>query len=681
MKFKWMVVYITFLTLAFSTLGFAQIVYSSSFESPQDTAGWMGSMEFSSDAPPGGGDKSAYISGGCIWPQAWIELGPFNKSGFYIVRCWGKDLQIGGEVSINIEGEYSNQVYINVSEKEWKYYTSTSTLFCPGGKKMNLVMNAGGIIPSSMLIDNIEVVRVKESNPWLIRNSGTTEKLNDAVMINNSTAIIVGNEGSILKTTDLGKTWRNTAPPVFCENNIYCILNWSSVSFYDSLNGIVVGKDIVVTSDGGEEWQFCYIPGNHTFLCANYMERNHIYVGDDSGYVYQSVDSGKTWISEKLTDEPIKSIFFYAAPFMSWRPVYVLTSRSVYSTKTSSFNGWKEEQLPITTWGEAVRGNNFKWGDPAFIVGYDGQFVTSPVILRKTYTDSVWQKYPFTSPFPASPMGSLNDVAIPDANTAFTCGDNGMIMKTSDKGDTWFLQETGIFKKLNAIDFYNESTGIAVGDSGTVLITYAGTSQTNFPPLPFHLISPANEDTIWSVPKSILFTWQEATDSNKDVVNYTLLISADTCKTWKSFGPTIETSCQVQWPNDISNSERYFWTVIANDGMLATPSLDVFAFSIITITDVAAGGDNIPDGFMLYQNYPNPFNPSTKISYEIPIEGNVTIKIYDLLGREMMTLVDGIQKSGKYEVELNAANFTSGVYLYTIKSAHYSNTKKLILLK
>jgi hypothetical protein len=681
MKLKWTILYITFLVLLFSIEGFSQIIYSNSFESPLDTIGWMGFMEFRNEAPPGGGNQSVFISGGCIWPHAWIEIGPFNESSSYIIRCWGKDLQIGGGVSIYVEGEYSNQVNINVNGKEWKYYTSENSLFCPAGKKIIIAMGAGGIVASAILIDEIELVKVGEINTWIIRNSGSTEKLNDAVMLNGSTAIVVGKDGAILKTTDSGKTWRNTAPPVYCANGMYCIMSWNSISFYDSLNGIVVGNEILITTDGGEEWQFHSIPANHELLCSNYMERNHIYVGDDSGYVYQSVDTGKTWLPEKLADEPIKSIFFYAAPFMSWRPVYVLTSHSVYSTKTSSYNGWKEEKLPITTWGAAVKGNNCKWGDPAFIVGYDGQLATSPLILRKTYTDSAWQKYPFSSPFPVSSIGSLNDVSVPALNVAYTCGDNGLVMKTSDKGDTWFMQETGTSRKLNAIYFYNESKGIAAGDSGTILFTSTETSETNYPPSPFHLISPEDEDTIWSIPKSISFTWQEAVDSNKDIINYTLLISADSGATWKSFGPVTGTTCQVQWPNEVSNSERYFWTVIANDGILATPSFDVFAFTIITITGANENEYRTPAEFILHQNYPNPFNPSTKIKYEIPIEEHISLKIYDLLGKEIITLADGIRKAGKHEVEWNPGNLSSGIYFYILRAGHYSSTKKLILLK
>ncbi len=90
---------------------------------------------------------------------------------------------------------------------------------------------------------------------------------------------------------------------------------------------------------------------------------------------------------------------------------------------------------------------------------------------------------------------------------------------------------------------------------------------------------------------------------------------------------------------------------------------------------------DLPMDFNLYQNYPNPFNPSTKISYEIPTESKVLIKVYDILGRDVVTLINDYQKAGRYEVEWNAGNFASGVYFYSIKAGDFYSTKKLILLK
>ncbi len=526
---------------------------------------------------------------------------------------------------------------------------------------------------------------------WIEQYGGTKENLNDVVMLDSTTAIAIGSEGSILKTTNSGKTWYHK------ELVFSMIMSWNSISFSDKLNGAIAGKNYVfTTTTGGETWSPIHYEGGKNFTSIFCINPSAIYVGDDSGNVHLSIDSGKTWTSENLTTAPIISIFYYAAPMMSWRPIYVLTANSVFYTKSSSFDGWKEEYLPITNWGAAVKGNNFKYGDPAFIVGYDGQLKESPVILRKTYPDTTWQKYTFpaqkTNPYI---WGSLNDVAVPTLNTAFTCGDNGIIMKTSDKGNTWFFQFTGINAKLNAVDFYNENSGVAVGDSGKILITtIGGTSHNNVPPSPFHLLSPLDEDTIRSSPKSILFRWEEAIDSNKDAVEYTLLISADTCSTWKSFNHISDTQFQVQLPMiNIPSASRYFWTVIANDGMLATPALDVFTFNINTVSGITNNENSSSQNFALYQNYPNPFNPTTKIKYTIPQTGSpllggagggltiIQLKIYDILGKEVATLVDEKKSPGKYEVQFNGNNLPSGIYFYRLQAGSYSDTKKLILLK
>ena len=90
--------------------------------------------------------------------------------------------------------------------------------------------------------------------------------------------------------------------------------------------------------------------------------------------------------------------------------------------------------------------------------------------------------------------------------------------------------------------------------------------------------------------------------------------------------------------------------------------------------------------YSLSNNYPNPFNPNTKIKYSIPQNvrretGNVSLKIYDVLGREVATLVNEEKPAGEYEVEFNAANLPSGIYFYQLKAGQFSETKKMVLLK
>jgi len=95
---------------------------------------------------------------------------------------------------------------------------------------------------------------------------------------------------------------------------------------------------------------------------------------------------------------------------------------------------------------------------------------------------------------------------------------------------------------------------------------------------------------------------------------------------------------------------------------------------------------SVPKNFSLSQNYPNPFNSSTVISFQLPVISNVTLKVYDILGREVATLVNEEKPAGSYEVQFNShsgnvRNLTSGIYFYKLKVGVYEETKKMILLK
>ncbi|MCL5027793.1 MAG: T9SS type A sorting domain-containing protein [Bacteroidetes bacterium] len=91
--------------------------------------------------------------------------------------------------------------------------------------------------------------------------------------------------------------------------------------------------------------------------------------------------------------------------------------------------------------------------------------------------------------------------------------------------------------------------------------------------------------------------------------------------------------------------------------------------------------NNLSFEYILYQNYPNPFNPSTTIKYIISKYSHVSLKVYDLLGREVQTLVSEEKPAGKYQTIFNATNLSSGVYIYVLRTEGYSASRKLILLK
>lgn len=103
-------------------------------------------------------------------------------------------------------------------------------------------------------------------------------------------------------------------------------------------------------------------------------------------------------------------------------------------------------------------------------------------------------------------------------------------------------------------------------------------------------------------------------------------------------------------------------------------------------TDIVSGiktEDEIPNSFNLNQNYPNPFNPSTVINYQLPASGHVTLKVYDLLGREVVTLVNGYENAGTHNAQFSIVNsqLASGIYFYRLQAGSYISTKKMVLIK
>jgi hypothetical protein len=115
---------------------------------------------------------------------------------------------------------------------------------------------------------------------------------------------------------------------------------------------------------------------------------------------------------------------------------------------------------------------------------------------------------------------------------------------------------------------------------------------------------------------------------------------------------------------------------VSHENLLLTASI-----AVPTAVIESATQSNVPLQYGLEQNYPNPFNPSTTIRFQMPSKGFVTLRIYDIVGREVATLVNGFQEAGTHNVKFDASNLPSGIYLYRITSGTYAETKKLVLIK
>jgi Secretion system C-terminal sorting domain len=125
---------------------------------------------------------------------------------------------------------------------------------------------------------------------------------------------------------------------------------------------------------------------------------------------------------------------------------------------------------------------------------------------------------------------------------------------------------------------------------------------------------------------------------------------------------------------NLYSQSHYGWTIEKWGYNGTLPTIDIG-------TSVKQVDGTIPSSFTLRQNFPNPFNPSTKIEFSVPSSGHVSLNVFNLLGEEVATLVDGYTVAGTYQVNFDARNLPSGTYLYTLKTEGFSSTKKMLLLR
>ncbi len=301
---------------------------------------------------------------------------------------------------------------------------------------------------------------------WIKQESGTEENLTDVVMLDSVTAIAVGQGRSILRTSDAGKTWKNLTIM------LSSVVPWNGVAFADSLNGVVVGDNqIRFSSDGGKIWRVNTPPYRRKFLSALYPFPGVIYVGADSGWIFHSTDTGKTWSAQQIDSTSIRSIFAWFNGPTEWIQMFALTPMSLYSSWMVTSKPWEKTNLQVQGLGSEIFDGEFsRDGKVGYVVGVQGDKLLGPRISRIKLFDTSWTYLTIG----ITVSGILYGVSAPSEKIVYTCGTNGLIFNSIDGGENWQKHETPTSQNLNSISFFNNSVGMAVGDSGVILYTSNG---------------------------------------------------------------------------------------------------------------------------------------------------------------------------------------------------------------
>lgn len=386
--------------------------------------------------------------------------------------------------------------------------------------------------------------------------------------------------------------------------------------------------------------------------CIDAIGDNFAVVGGNNK-IFITTDAGKTWNSKSLplgtaVDLSITDTytFYVASDYGSfyktidggnnWSIIYFNPSRSLFGNYIEMFNQYE---------GIAMGDSMFPANIPLFLRVQDG------VNWVETTQQSVgggaangWLSLDFVN----SNIGYYSPRGGPAPIKLF---------KTTNGGINWI--ETNFDVYANVLKFYNEDYGLLATAPNIYMTKDGGTNWNKFsigaPKLYYCQdleFVPNNPSKVWM--------------SNY----YGLLFSSDSGKTWKEQNiPNITSAFDIEFSN-----EKIGWLLCTNGNLFYTSNCGGF------ITDIDIEKDLLID-FNLEQNYPNPFNPVTKIKFSIPKQNFVTLKVYDILGKEIETLVSSMCNTGNYSIDFDGFKYSNGIYFYTIIAGEYTETKKMILLK
>jgi photosystem II stability/assembly factor-like uncharacterized protein len=484
---------------------------------------------------------------------------------------------------------------------------------------------------------------------WTKQTSGTTLQLVGVKFIDATHGWVVGDNGTIRFTTDGGTSWNTPT------TNPAGTMALKSVSFSDASNGWVVGQSgtILHTTDGGVNWTLQSVPGPSTIDTTVlrgvfFTDANNGTAVGDFGNIIRTTDGGANWtIQTSGTTNQLFGVSFANAD-IGWA---VGVSGTILNTTDGG-----------TNWGSQTSANGDNLRSVCFVNANNGWAVgQSGTIITTTNGGTNWgiQNSGFVH-------GYFYSVWFTDTNNGTAVGDTGRIVKTSDGGANWTTQFNADTNFLYGVSFIDANTGAAVGILGTILTTTNGG-------LPVELASFSASE----VNNSVVLSWKTETEVN----NYGFDVERASANSgWQKIG-------FVAGSGNSNSPKNYTFTDNPSGGSSFSyrlKQIDVDgSFKYYDAVTINLSASSQPQ---LLQNSPNPFNPSTIIKFYIPNTSDVTIKIYDILGREVTTLINQQTTAGYHNVYWNGKNsrgedVSSGVYLYRLTAGSFSETKKMNLLK
>ena len=521
---------------------------------------------------------------------------------------------------------------------------------------------------------------------------------------------------------------------LFCQINLYSQwyiinpipdpipgLNYTSIDFVDSLNGwAATNKGFIIrTYDGGKNWITQTAGITSVIRKLRFADLLNGWAVGDSGKIIHTTNGGETWILQN------------SLPNMQLTMLSVINSQNVWAAgtwgsnnqgimlhTTNGGNSWDTvapnlfpgEQISDLTFVNEIKGWYCTW---QWVAPYSGGRIYHTSNAGQTWVSqkvSQYQQY---------------RIFFIDENNGWSVGEV-IVYGTSNGGLNWNNTGTFTSKSFSSVFFIDHSVGwimqgVNQGSSGftstKIHFTFDGgsslidqfttawyykiydfkvierrigwaavTTSTSAGgyllhttdgggafPSPPKLVLPEDKAVVNS--DTVNFIW--STDF-PDISGYRLILSTDSLFTASVDTFITDTSLQMI---GLLADQKYYWKVKACNTLGYGAYSKTYSFTKV-LTSMDEENDALPKEFSLLQNYPNPFNPTTTISWGSPVSSYQTIKLFDVLGRELETIVNGYYEAGNHSVDYTAnSKLPSGVYYYQLRAGNYISTKKMIYLR
>jgi ligand-binding sensor domain-containing protein len=586
------------------------------------------------------------LDNGGYWSNVWIGIPHKNIAALMVqdtnifVGTWGGGVFCSSDYGNSWENVLSNQSVISFAVCDTHIFAGTAD---------------HGVFRSG-----------KDGDSWTAINNGLPADLHVSSITVCNSVIIAGTWDGVYRSTNNVNNWLKVSAP-WMDTGI------ETVAFCDPL--LFAGSTLGMyrSADNGTSWESVntgltnrYI--NHITYTITVSD-THLFTGTWGGGAFRSSDCGSTWsaVNDGLTRAHILSLA------VTDTNLYAGAEGGGVFLSNDDGDNWKSLRRNATVYSMAINGTNIYAGGNQYLIHSTnngtswnwiplGSSQISSFAMKDFYLfvgtqgDGVYRTSDNCSTWDTVNTGLTNIIinALYFHNTDLFAGTEDGIYLSTDNGDNWVVSNQGL-TNLNVYTITDIEDSLFAGTGDGVFLSTDNGANWNA----FNSGLPSGAISSFAASDSGLFA------ITVDGIHFLKNSSAD----WISVNEDLQFS-----PLCLMASDVYLFAGTRGGGVWRRPLSEMY-----TLLEEYKSKPFLT--FVLSQNYPNPFNPTTTIAFDLPKASNVSLKVYNILGEEVATLVSDRLSAGSYSYEWDASNLASGVYLYRLQAGDFVETRKMVVMR